>query len=92
MIVVHICYFPRGLWQDIYCLHSVFHAKGAGNYLECFHSQQTSFARIDHMDPPKQKEPTRYPEEEKTKVFDKSFKDIMPVLLMNIREKVITGF
>lgn len=44
------------------------------------------------MDPPKQKEPTRYPEEEKTKVFDKSFKDIMPVLLMNIREKVITGF
>lgn len=33
-----------------------------------------------------------YPEEEKTKACGKNLKDTIPILLMNISEKVGTGF
>lgn len=44
------------------------------------------------MVPLNQKELNIYPEKEKTEVFDKSLKDTISILLMNISEKVGTGF
>lgn len=44
------------------------------------------------MAPPNQTEPIMCPEEERTKVFDKSLKDILPILLINVSEKVFNGF
>lgn len=72
--------------------HSVLNTEGAAEYLECFHSQYISFAETNHTVPLNQKELNIYPEKEKTEVFDKSLKDIISILLMNISEKVGTGF
>ena len=73
--------------------HLVSHSERATNeLLECFHLQQTLFARTNHMIPPNQKEPIMCPEEERIKVFDKSFKDTTPILLMNVSEEVFNGF